>query len=94
MANGEADNTTLETVSPINHVDVFKAPVLLIHGENDKVVPIRQSKAMEKKLKKAGKQVEFIKIDDELHSFTTAEARTKTVESIVAFVDRYIGPQK
>lgn len=94
MANGEADNDTLETVSPINHVDVFKAPVLLIHGENDKVVPIRQSKAMAKKLKKAGKQVEFIKIDDELHSFTTTEARTKTVESIVAFVDRYIGPQK
>ncbi len=94
MGNGEADKNTLEAVSPINYVGKFKAPVLLIHGENDKVVPFRQSKAMAKKLKKAGRQVEFIELKDEHHSLVTAAARIKTVESIVAFVDRHIGQQK
>ena len=61
MANGEATNDTLEAVSPINHAEVLKAPVLLIHGENEKVVPIRQSKALAKKLKKANKLSNLLK---------------------------------
>lgn len=94
IANGEATEEITNTVSPINYADKFTAPVLLIHGENDQVVPIHQSEAMEKKLRKARKQVEFIELKDEYHSFVSADARTQAVESMVAFVDRYIGQKK
>jgi dipeptidyl aminopeptidase/acylaminoacyl peptidase len=46
-------------VSPINHAAKFKAPVLLLHGTSDDVVPSTQSALMKEALRKAGKQVEL-----------------------------------
>lgn len=38
-----ADDPTLDKISPISHVASVSAPVLLIHGRDDTIVPYRAS---------------------------------------------------
>jgi len=44
----------LRDISPINHVSSSVSPVLLVHGDADKTVPLRQSLALREKLAAAG----------------------------------------
>jgi dipeptidyl aminopeptidase/acylaminoacyl peptidase len=62
IANGEVDENHLEKISPINHVKYIKAPVLLIHGEYDKVVPMEQSEDMFDEMEDENKEVTFCRI--------------------------------
>ena len=39
----QAERGALERLSPINHVDKIKAPMLLIHGVNDPRVPVKEA---------------------------------------------------
>ena len=36
-------NPALDAITPIKHVDAVKAPILIIHGRDDTVVPFEQS---------------------------------------------------
>ncbi|AQQ69616.1 hypothetical protein Mag101_15280 [Microbulbifer agarilyticus] len=92
MADGDADKATLRAVSPVHHVEQFQAPVLLIHSEDDVTIPLRQSRYMYKRLKREKKSVEFVELKDETHHLDTPEGRMRTVEEIVAFVDKHLQP--
>lgn len=55
--------------SPARHPEVFRAPVLMFHGDKDINVDIDQARLMDRQLKKAGKSSELIvypKIDHQL----------------------------
>lgn len=90
MANNEVNSNRLKAVSPVYHAENFQAPVLLIHGERDKVVPIKQSKVMYSRLKKLGKPVELIEAEDDNHSLIEGENRIEAVEAVVKFVQQHI----
>lgn len=90
IAKGETSKENLNDMSPAQHAENFRAPVLLIHGEYDKTVAIGQSKTMYKKLKRAKKPVEFIKLDDENHHLLQGETRLEAMEAMVAFVDEHL----
>ncbi len=51
----------LGEVSPITHVTPDDAPILIIHGDNDKLVPIQQSETMVTKLTEAGVEASLIR---------------------------------
>lgn len=91
FANGEIDNAALDAVSPENFAQNFKAPVLLIHGEHDKTVPVEQSKKMNSTLKAADKQVKFVKLIKENHYLQESETRLQTLEETIKFVNSTIG---
>jgi dipeptidyl aminopeptidase/acylaminoacyl peptidase len=93
IGDPRAERDKLEAISPVNSADKFAAPVLLIHGKDDLVVPISQSRAMERALKRAGKQVEFIEMKGEDHGLSTSEGRLATLKALDAFVARTIGAQ-
>jgi len=76
-------------ISPQEKASAADAPVLLIHSENDRAVPIDQSQAMRKALGSAGKTVEFLQIKGAVHSLNTASAREAVVEASVAFVQKH-----
>ncbi|MAP94811.1 MAG: hypothetical protein CMK07_07665 [Ponticaulis sp.] len=63
------DKEAIEAISPINLVDQAIAPLLLIHGENDTVVPIDQSEEMTEAMEKAGKSVRFVELTESGHSY-------------------------
>ena len=42
-------------ISPILHIENIKAPVLILHGSNDRVVPVFHAEDLESRLKRLGK---------------------------------------
>jgi len=55
--------------SPITYAPAVKTPVLLLHGEADIRCPISQSEEYYTALKRAGKQVEFVRFPGGFHGF-------------------------
>ncbi|HEU4780645.1 MAG TPA: S9 family peptidase [Steroidobacteraceae bacterium] len=86
------DEQRLREVSPVTQADKIKIPVLLIHGTEDYVVPIAQSKAMKKALDKSGKKTELISLEEEGHSYWTAENEILAMTAIDNFLWQHLGP--
>ena len=63
--------------------------MLLIHGRDDTVVPIRQSKEMFKALKKADKPVEFVTLKGEDHWLSVSETRLALLQQVDQFLDNH-----
>jgi len=58
----ETENIQYARASPVTHVTPDDAPMLLMHGDADDVVPIDQSTTLEAALKSAGVEVRFIRV--------------------------------
>lgn len=84
-----AKSQDLDEISPVRMVAKTDAPVLLIHGENDTVVPIEQSQLMERALRQAGKPVEFVTMPGEDHWLSVAATRQIMLDRAVAFVEKH-----
>jgi dipeptidyl aminopeptidase/acylaminoacyl peptidase len=83
---GAVASDTLTVQSPARHAAAVAAPVLLIHGDKDTVVPIEQSQRMAEVLKAAGKPYEYVVLKDENHYLTKAANRTKMLEALEQFL--------
>ncbi|MEY4721298.1 MAG: hypothetical protein RIQ46_1023 [Pseudomonadota bacterium] len=78
------------TASPVTWIDAGDPPFLLIHGTEDKVVPIEQSRIGEARLRAAGVPVETIYIAGVDHSFigaTPEQTREATLRATNATFD-------
>ncbi len=84
------DAAFLKSISPINHVDKVKIPVLLVYGSRDRIVPPEQSEGFYDALKDAKKDVELLRIKDEPHSFLRNESRLKTLMAIDTFLNKHL----
>lgn len=78
------DRDMISLVSPINYVDKDSAPLLLLHGEADKAVPMQQSEVMLAKYRAAGASAELIK-NPGPHGFWNSESFRETMDRAVAF---------
>lgn len=76
----------LETFSPIKHLDRIRVPVLLIHGQDDTVVPFEQSDLMLSAMKKAHLSVELVKMKNEDHWLSRSETRLQMLQATAAFL--------
>ena len=93
MADGDARTKKLNAISPASYASMFKAPVLLIHGEDDTVVPMRQSVRMRNALNRANRPVELIRLKGEDHWLSESPTRLATLQAVSEFVDEHIGDQ-
>ncbi|KAI0134030.1 hypothetical protein BJ170DRAFT_678944 [Xylariales sp. AK1849] len=59
--------------APVYHAGNIRAPLLLLHGKVDKVVPVSQSQIIYDDIKKRGCQVELITFEGEGHGFRKGE---------------------
>ncbi len=75
--------------SPVFHVSKADAPFLIVHGTQDKNVPISQSQELFEKLQSAGVPASFIKVND-VHTFQTPEARRRLAIETLEFFNRYL----
>jgi dipeptidyl aminopeptidase/acylaminoacyl peptidase len=89
MGVDSSSDSRLDAISPSTQAGRADAPVLLIHGKDDTVVPIEQSETMESALKRANKPVEFVKMDNEDHWLSREETRVEMLKAAVAFVEKY-----
>ena len=61
------ENRQYRDASPLTHVTADDPPMLLMHGDEDVIVPIKQSEIMESALKQAGVTVWFIRVPGGKH---------------------------
>lgn len=80
--------STFDEVSPRRHAAEADAPILLIHGKDDTVVPFSHSTAMAGALKAAGKPNEMVVLREEDHWLSRAATRKQMLEAAVAFVEK------
>jgi dipeptidyl aminopeptidase/acylaminoacyl peptidase len=86
-AEGTGD-ARLEDISPAQHADRATAPILLIHGMSDTVVPFDQTQTMVNALKAAGKPYELVVLKHEDHWLSRGETRLQMLQATIDFLQR------
>jgi dipeptidyl aminopeptidase/acylaminoacyl peptidase len=89
----DKDAPSLKAISPLAHAAEASGPILLIHGEDDVVVPYAQSVTMARALEAAGKRAEFLTLPDEDHWLTNGATRRLALAGVVAFLEKNNPPQ-
>jgi dipeptidyl aminopeptidase/acylaminoacyl peptidase len=82
----------LDAITPIKHVDAVKAPILIIHGRDDTVVPFEQSQLIFDALKKNKRDVEMVTLKNEDHWLSRSVTRLQMLEATVAFLRAHDPP--
>jgi dipeptidyl aminopeptidase/acylaminoacyl peptidase len=87
---GSKFDSSVAAVSPARSAKSFRAPVLLMHGVDDTVVPIAQSKLMAQALQDEGKPVKFVTLNGEDHWLSRSETRKQMLAEIEMFLAKHL----
>ena len=90
MGDLHDDAAMFVTQSPLEQVQRIKAPVLLLHGDDDLRVPVQNGERMRDALKKAGKQVEWVLYPDEGHGFSRPANELDYWRRVETFLSRHL----
>ena len=82
----------LDLASPILHLAETSPPVLVVHGNADKTVPVTQSQAFVKRLGELNVEHEYVEIPDAPHSFSIDYAKFDIRGALLAFLKKYLSP--
>ena len=85
------DKAIYEERSPINSVETLSCPILILQGEEDKVVPPNQARMMHDALLKKGIPTCLKIYEGEQHGFRIAENIEDSLDSELAFYGRVFG---
>ena len=92
MGNLGADHDYMVAHSAAQNASRVTIPLLLIHGDEDSVVPHSQSELMQQAMQRAGHPVRLITLAGENHTPVEIESfRTLLTES-ANFIQQNIGP--
>jgi dipeptidyl aminopeptidase/acylaminoacyl peptidase len=78
-----------EAASPRRFAAQADAPILLIHGREDTVVPYEQSAKMADALRDAGKPYRMVDLGEEDHWLSRSTTRLQMLEATMAFVQEH-----
>jgi dipeptidyl aminopeptidase/acylaminoacyl peptidase len=87
---GPANDPNVAAKSPARSASNVRAPVLLIHGADDTIVPFDQSKTMERTMKEAGKPVSLVTLDGEDHWLSRSATRLRVLQELDTFLAKYL----
>jgi len=86
------DRDFLVSISPITKLKDIIAPLMVIHGANDPRVPIVETEQIVKALRARGREVEYLRYEDEGHSLAKTKNRADAYPKVLAFFQRHMGP--
>lgn len=92
IGNERADRQSLREFSPLNRADDVGVPILLVHGNYDRTVPIDQSIQMANALKDSQKPVRFVVLEGSGHSLRQRRHRNRFLTELEMFLGEHIGP--
>lgn len=84
------DTDDLEARSPLYSVGKIKIPILLMHGKQDRSVPVAQSRDMAEELEDASKDFEYIEFETGDHHLSIQENRTLFFEELDRFLTQHL----
>lgn len=90
VGNLKTETDFVDAASPALHAARIKAPLLIIHGEDDTQVPLEQAEHMRDALRKVGKEPEWLVVPEEGHGFGKAENRYLMYTKMLDFFDRQL----
>jgi dipeptidyl aminopeptidase/acylaminoacyl peptidase len=64
---------------------------MVIHGANDPRVPIVETEQIVKALRDKGREVDYLRYEDEGHSLAKAANRADAYPKVLAFFQRHMG---
>jgi len=76
--------------SPVHHADRLHGELLLLQGEEDRVVPLAQAEAMAAAMRAAGRDVELVVYPGEGHGFRRATSIVDALTRELAFYQRVL----
>jgi len=82
---------TFDSVSPLQHADLIRAPLLLAHGKLDERVPLSQGRQMYDRMRALHKDVQWLAFDNEHHSLWFVENQRDFYDAVFALLERTIG---
>jgi dipeptidyl aminopeptidase/acylaminoacyl peptidase len=85
----EDDREFLESISPLNTIEDIRAPLFVLHGENDPRVPVSEAHQI---VEAASDHVPVRELvfEDEGHGITKLENRIDAYGAIVEFLNEYV----
>jgi len=92
IGDPKEDQAFLQSISPVNFADKITAPVFIIQGKDDRVVPPKQAKLIIAALEKAGHKPEKLFLSDTGHGLTSQKGRIEGFKRIEAFLHEHLGP--
>jgi dipeptidyl aminopeptidase/acylaminoacyl peptidase len=88
------DDKRLEDNSAYYNVDKIQIPILLVHGDRDRVVLPRQSRKLAERLDSADKEFEYIELKNGSHFLQKQKNRTTLFKAMDKFLAKYLSPKK
>lgn len=76
--------------SPVNRADAITAPLLILQGDADKVVPLAQSEAIASRLRALGRTVELHVYEGEGHGWGRPQTVIDELERSESFLRRHV----
>lgn len=79
--------------SPLRHAEAIAAPLLMLHGDADAVVPVEQARSLADRLDRLGRTVELHEYEGEGHGWSRPANVVDELDRIEAFLARHV-PRK
>jgi dipeptidyl aminopeptidase/acylaminoacyl peptidase len=92
MGAEDVRDPKLAAISPAAHAKNVSIPILLVHGRDDTVVPLEQSRFMAEALKDAGKSYELVVQPGADHWLSRGDTRLQTLQAVVTFLEKHNPP--
>ena len=92
MGASRIGDTGLDAVSPARFVERINVPFLLMHGEDDTIVPMKQTDLMAAAMRRAGKPVSVVVLPNEDHWLSTGATRTRMLQETIKFLEQHNPP--
>ena len=84
------DKDFLREISPLYSVDRIEAPLMVVQGANDPVVPKVESEQIVESMKQRGRPTEYLLFPDEGHGLNKRENILKAYPAMVQFLKKYL----
>jgi acetyl esterase/lipase len=81
---------SVQMANPIAYIDGSEPPFLILHGEEDDVVPLQQSKILHQALVAAGVESEFVVVKGGAHGYGGDFFTEMPAQKVLAFFQRHL----
>jgi len=98
LGTPEENPDLYEKRSPVAHVDNFASPLLMVHGVNDRRVPVSQARIFREALEERGHEenedFEYRELGEEGHASSDQQQKLRMFQLLDDFLERRIGTEE